>query len=114
MALWAEVDENNVVTQVAVGDSRQADGGYQWLVDNLGGTWLETSYASTTRKNYAGIGYAYDEARDAFIPPKPYLSWVLDESTCQWVPPIAHPDDGGNYYWDESETDWIEVQDESE
>jgi hypothetical protein len=107
MTFWAEVDENNVVTRVAVGDSRRADGGYQWLVDNLGGTWLETSYASTTRKNYAGIGYTYDEARDAFIPPTPYPSWVLDEATCRWDAPTPKPD--GEYVWDEQAGDWVEA-----
>jgi hypothetical protein len=107
MTFWAEVDENNVVTRVAVGDSRRADGGYQWLVGNLGGTWLETSYASTTRKNYAGIGYTYDEARDAFIPPTPYPSWVLDEATCRWDAPTPKPD--GEYVWDEQAGDWVEA-----
>ncbi len=62
------------------------------------------------RYNYAGIGYSYDENRDAFIPPQPYASWVLDEATCLWVAPIDYPADGGQYVWDEQTTDWVEVQ----
>jgi hypothetical protein len=107
MALWAEVDENNLVTRVAVGDSRQADGGHRWLVDNLGGSWLETSYDGNIRKNYAGIGWLYDEARDAFVPPTPYPSWVLDEATCHWVAPVPYPDDGLDYAWDEETISWV-------
>jgi hypothetical protein len=107
MAHWAEVDENSIVTRVTVGDSGEADGGYQWLVDNLGGTWLETSYDGNIRKNYAGIGYTYDQARDAFIPATPYPSWVLDNETCLWVAPTAKPD--GDYVWDEQAGDWVEA-----
>jgi hypothetical protein len=87
MSHWAELDENNVVLRVLVGDNNDpaGDEGYQWFVDNLGGTWVKTSYNGTIRKNFAGIGYTYDEERDAFIPPKisPYA--VLDEETCTWV-----------------------------
>jgi hypothetical protein len=87
MAYWAKMDKNNVVLEVTRGDNNDADEGYQWLIDNLGGTWLKTSYTGAFRKNYAGIGYTYDEALDAFIPPKPEGDWVLDEATCQWVEP---------------------------
>ena len=87
MAHWAELDENNIVLRVLVGDNDDpaGDEGYSWLVNNLGGTWLKTSYNGNIRKNYAGIGYTYDEPRDAFIPPKPEEgNWVLDEDTCNW------------------------------
>jgi hypothetical protein len=107
MAHWAEVDGRGVVLRVTVGDSDTVDGGYQWLVDNLGGTWLETSDDGNIRKNYAGIGYNYDEARDAFISPTPYASWVLDEATCRWVAPTPKPD--GGYVWDEQAGDWVEA-----
>lgn len=81
MAHWAELDENNTVLRVTVGDNDFPDEGYQWLIDNLGGTWVKTSYNGTIRKNFAGIGFTYDADRDAFIPPKPFASWVLDEET---------------------------------
>ena len=96
MAHWAEIDQNNVVLRVTVGDNNDpaGDEGYQWLVDNLGGTWVKTSYNTLAgkhlsggipfRKNYAGIGFTYDEQRDAFIPPKPEGEWVLNETTCRW------------------------------
>jgi hypothetical protein len=87
MAHWAEVDQNNVVLRVTVGDNNDpaGDEGYQWLIDNLGGTWIKTSYNGNIRKNFAGIGYSYDQTRDAFIPPKPEEgSWVLNEDTCIW------------------------------
>ena len=99
MAHWAEIDENNIVVRVLVGDNDDPNGdeGYQWLIDNLGGTWIKTSYntignvhrlgGEPFRKNYAGIGYTWDEARDAFIPPKPILEgkeFVLNEETCLW------------------------------
>jgi hypothetical protein len=86
MAHWAEIDENNLVLRVTVGDNNALDEGYQWLIDNLGGTWIKTSYNATIRKNFAGIGFTYDEERDAFIPPKPTEGdWELDEETCLWI-----------------------------
>lgn len=108
MAHWAELDENNTVTRVLVGSNEDPDEGYQWLIDNLGGTWVKTSYNTIAgthmlggtpfRKNYAGIGYTYDESRDAFIPPMPpttipnpdneggtkEVTWILNENTCNW------------------------------
>ena len=87
MSHWAEVDENNIVLRVTVGDNNDpaGDEGYQWLIDNLGGTWVKTSYNGNIRKNFAGIGYTYDPARDAFIPPKPEEGeWILNEDTCRW------------------------------
>ncbi len=102
MAHWAEIDENNIVIRVVVGSNDDADEGYQWLIDNLGGTWIKTSYNTRggvhqsggipLRKNFAGIGYTYDKERDAFIAPKPEKnSWVLNEETCQWGPPSVEP-----------------------
>ena len=89
MSHWAEIDENNTVLRVLVGDNNDpaGDEGYQWLLDNLGGTWIKTSYNGNIRKNYAGIGYSYDEDRDAFIAPKPDCHpdlVTLDEETCRW------------------------------
>ena len=112
MAHWAEIDENNVVLRVTVGDNASFDEGFQWLLDNLGGTWVQTSYNGNIRFNYAGIGFTYDENRDAFIPPQPYASWVLDEDTCLWVAPIAYPAEG-DHVWDEQAGDWVEVTDEN-
>jgi hypothetical protein len=93
MAHWAEIDESNTVIRVTVGDNNDPNGdeGYQWLIDNLGGTWVKTSYNAKIngfRKNYAGIGYTYDKIKDAFISPKPKTgSWILNEETCQWETP---------------------------
>jgi hypothetical protein len=89
MAHWAEIDENNIVLRVIVGDNNDPNGdeGYQWIIENLAGTWVKTSYNANIRKNFAGLGFTYDENRDAFIPPKPVESWILDEETCRWVDP---------------------------
>lgn len=111
MAHWAELDENNVVLRVLVGDNNDPNGdeGYQWLVDNLGGTWVKTSYNATIRKNYAGIGYTYNEELDAFVPPKPFDSWLLNEDTARWEAPVPYPTDGAIYVWDEEAGDWAAV-----
>ena len=88
MSHWAELDSNNKVIRVTVGDNNEPDEGHQWLLDNLGGTWVKTSYNGNIRKNYAGIGDSYDEGRDAFIAPKPTCHPDLitfDEETCRWV-----------------------------
>lgn len=106
MAHWAEIDENNVVISVTVGDNSEPDEGYSWLVENLGGNWIKTSYNGTFRKNFAGVGYTYDESLDAFIPPRPFPSWNLSTETCLWEPPIPRPNDYG-YIWDEDELKWI-------
>lgn len=89
MSHFAELDKNNVVLRVLVGDNNDVNGdeGYQWLIDNLGGTWIKTSYNGTIRKNFAGIGFTYDEGRDAFIAPEPVGNLGLDETTCQWIMP---------------------------
>jgi len=86
MAHWAEIDQNNVVLRVLVGDNNDpaGDEGYQWLIDNLAGTWIKTSYNGNIRKNFAGIGFTYDEALDAFIPPKCHDEAELDIDTCTW------------------------------
>ena len=122
MAHWAEVDEDSVVVRVLVGNNADpaGDEGYQWLLNNLGGTWVKTSYntrggvhsegGTPLRKNYAGIGYKYDSARDAFIPPKPFASWVLDEETCFWNAPIPMPvEEGKMFTWNEETTSWDEI-----
>lgn len=84
MSHWAELDANNIVLRVTVGDNNEPDEGYQWLLDNLGGTWVQTSYNKRIRKNFAGIGFTYDAVRDAFIPPRCHDVAQLDESTCLW------------------------------
>lgn len=97
MAHWAQINENSIVIQVTVGDNSDpaGDEGYSWLIENLGGTWIKTSYntyggihkegGTPLRKNYAGVGYLYDPIRDAFIPPKPTVGeWQLNEETCLW------------------------------
>jgi hypothetical protein len=108
MAHWAEVDEDNIVTRVIVGDNNDPNGdeGYQWIINNLGGRWIKTSYNGNIRKNYAGVGYSYNEDLDAFIPPKPYESWTLNEDTALWDAPVDYPNDGELYMWNEETTSW--------
>lgn len=113
MSHFAELDENNVVLRVLVGDNNVPNEGYDWFVENLGGTWVKTSYNGNIRKNFAGIGYTYDEDRDAFIPPKPFESWTLNEDTCLWEAPVAYPEDGKMYIWDEDTTSWTEITEEA-
>ena len=122
MAHFAKLDANNVVTQVIVvgnKDTSDAAGvekeyiGAAFCERLFGGTWKQTSYNGNMRKNYAGIGYTYDAGRDAFIPPKPYNSWVLVEETCQWKAPVDMPADAGTgeppkrYTWDEATVSWV-------
>ena len=87
MSHWAELDENNIVIRVLVGDNNDpaGDEGYSWLIDNLGGTWLQTSYNGNIRKNYASLNFLYDESRDAFIPPKCHIEAILNEESCRWT-----------------------------
>jgi hypothetical protein len=108
MAHFAEVDENGVVLRVLVVPDAQEHRGHEFLADDLGlgGTWLQTSYNSRIRKNYAGIGMTYDNSRDAFIHEQPFASWILNEETCQWKAPVAYPEDGLMYVWNEETTDW--------
>jgi len=108
MSHWAEIDENNIVTRVLVGNNSEPDEGEAFM-NSLGGTWVKTSYNGTIRKNYAGIGYSYDSGKDAFIAPKPFESWTLDEDTCRWEAPVAYPTDGKMYAWNEDNTNWEEL-----
>jgi hypothetical protein len=104
---FAEIDENNIVLRVLVGDNSEPDEGEAFM-NSLGGTWVKTSYNGNIRKNYAGINYTYDSVRDAFIAPKPYESWLLDEETCQWKAPVEMPTDDKMYVWDETSINWVE------
>ena len=127
MAHYAFLNENNVVTEVIVGrdEDEVVDGISDWEAyygEFRGQTCKRTSYNTQAgqyigdgtpfRKNYAGIGYTYDADRDAFIPPKPFDSWVLNDDTCVWDAPVAYPDDGQAYSWDEDTTSWVLVPSE--
>ena len=115
MAHFAKVQDGKV-SQVIVAEPEF----FNTFVDTSPGEWIQTSYnthggqhtqgGTPLRKNYAGVGYAYDSTRDAFIPPKPYSSWVLDEETCLWNAPTPYPDDGKVYSWEEEALSWIEVE----
>lgn len=114
MAHFAELDNYNVVQRVVVvanKDASDVDGfekehiGVAYLEKLLGGTWVQTSYNGNIRKHYAGIGYKYDAALDAFIPPQPYPSWVLD-ADCNWQAPVPMPNDGNFYVWNEETQQW--------
>jgi hypothetical protein len=119
MAHYAFLDENNIVIEVIVGKDEGEDGidWEQWYSNFRGLTCKRTSYntqggvhtlgGEPFRKNYAGIGYSYDPDRDAFIPPKPFDSWVLNEESCFWEPPVAYPNDGNSYDWDEENQNWV-------
>jgi hypothetical protein len=122
MAHWAEIDENNIVTRVLVVADEEDHRGQEFLATDLGlgGTWKKTSYntmgnvhalgGTPFRKNYAGIGFTYDESRDAFIAPKPFASWVLDETTCIWNAPTPVPVvEGKMFMWVEEDLNWQEV-----
>lgn len=114
MAHFAKLDENNIVLEVntvanaALNPQNEEDSGIEFLTQWSGGysKWKQTSYNATFRKNYAGIGDYYDEVRDAFIKPKPYESWSLNEETCQWEAPVPIPDDGRLYGWSEKNKRW--------
>ena len=126
MAHYAQLDSENVVVNVFVGRDDVVEGIDDWETYYApeGYTVKQTSYntrggvhytdgvpsedqGKALRKNYAGIGFTYDEERDAFIPPKPFESWVFDEDTCLWVAPVPYPEDGESYTWDEDAGDWI-------
>jgi hypothetical protein len=117
MAHFAKL-ENNIVMQVMVvanqdildeNGQESEQKGIDFCFNLLGGTWKQTSYNAKIRKNYAGIGYTYDETLDAFIAPKPYNSWLLDEDKAQWKAPVEKPTDGKMYLWNESIINWEEV-----
>lgn len=119
MAHWAELDENNVVIQVTVGNNDEPDEGYQWLVDNLGGRWMKTSYNTVEgvhllggepfRWNFAGIGSIYYEDIDSFISPCIYKGWILNKETKQWEAPVPKPD-SGLWEWDNDTLSWKEIE----
>ena len=118
MAHFAQIDENNIVQQVIVvhnnelldeTGTEQESRGIQFCQSLLGGNWVQTSYNANFRKNYAGVGFTYDLNRDAFVPPKPYESWILNEDTCNWESPVPYPTDGELYTWDEEIQSWVHV-----
>ena len=122
MAHFAEIDGDNIVTRVLVVNDADASDGQNFLANTLGlgGIWKQTSYNTSGgvhstggtpfRKNYAGIGYTYDSGRDAFIPPKPYASWLLNEDTCLWDAPTPMPvEEGKIFKWVEEDLNWQEV-----
>lgn len=123
MAYFARI-EQGIVTEVLSVSDEQEHRGQEFLADDLGlgGVWVQTSYntrggvhingGTPLRKNYAGIGYTYDEQRDAFIPPKPYASWVLNEDSCLWESPVPYPADGQMYRWDEATVAWVVVEEQ--
>ena len=114
MGHFAKVTDGKV-TQVIVAEPEF----FETFVDSSAGEWIQTSYntqggvhllgGTPLRKNYAGIGYTYDRTRDAFIPPKPFPSWTLNEQTCLWDAPTPYPTDGKIYRWDEPTTSWVEI-----
>ena len=122
MAHWAEIDSDNIVTRVLVVADDKEDG-QTFLAEDLGlgGTWKKTSYntiggvhtlgGTPFRKNYAGVGFTFDAAKDAFIPPKPFASWTLNADTCLWEAPTPMPVEEGKFFtWDEETTSWKEVE----
>lgn len=118
MAHFAKLDNHNIVIDVNVVNNSDCDDlpfpesepiGIEFLTQWSGGytNWKQTSYNSNFRKNYAGIGFIYDDVLDAFIPPKPYPSWLLNTNTCNWQAPVPCPTNGKNYYWDEETQSWV-------
>jgi len=105
MSHFAKIN-NNIVTEVIVSEKDFINSGL--VGDEF--LWIQTSYNSNFRKNYAGIGFTYDKTRDAFIPPQPYASWTLVEETCQWEAPVAYPTDGNNYEWKEETLAWVSYE----
>jgi hypothetical protein len=118
MAHFAELDNDNNVIRVIVVDNNDIldengneseEVGINFCTQLLGGIWKQTSYNATFRKNYAGIGYTFDAEKDAFIPPKPFSKWVLNEDTCLWEAPVAYPDDEKRYTWNDNKGEWEEL-----
>ena len=107
MAHYAFIDENYIVTEVIVGKDESNYDWEQHYGNFRGQLCKRTSYHGNIRKNYAGVGYSYDQNRDAFIPPQPFASWLLNETTCLWDAPIPMPTDGKVYSWDESQGNWV-------
>ena len=106
MAHFAKINKKNIVTDVIVAEQDFINSGK--VGDSF--LWIQTSYNGSFRKNYAGIGFQYDKTRDAFIAPKPYPSWILNETTCRWEAPVAYPDDENNYNWNETNQNWDIVE----
>jgi hypothetical protein len=117
MAHFAEIDAQGTVLRVIVvhnnelmdSGNESEPKGIAFCQSLFGGNWMQTSYNATFRKNYAGAGFTYDAVRDAFIPPKPFASWVLNEDTCRWDAPVPYPTDGKFYTWDEPTLSWVEL-----
>lgn len=112
MSSFAEISNNNIVLRVVEVPEEQEERGQEYLSKdcNLGGLWILTVADGSFRKNFASVGYLYDNIRDAFIPPKPYPSWALNEETCRWDAPIPMPDiDGHTWVWDELTLSWVDV-----
>jgi hypothetical protein len=116
MAHFAKLDEDSKVTgvyvihnnELLVDGVEQESKGIEFITQLMGdGTYVQTSYNNNFRKNYAGTSYSYDAERDAFISPKPYDSWSLNEDTCLWVPPVPMPEDGKAYQWNEESQEWL-------
>ena len=119
MAHFAELDSNNVVTQVVVVNNNELldngveneNKGVEFLNSLFGhNRWKQTSYSGKIRKNYAGIGYSYNESLDSFIPPQPFASWTLDENICQWKAPVDYPNDEKFYTWNEESKSWVVIE----
>ena len=108
MSHFAKINNSNIVTEVIVAEQDFINSGA--VGDSF--LWVQTSYSGSFRKNYASVGDTYDKSKDAFIEPKPYPSWVLDEATCRWKAPTDMPDDGEMYSWDEDTTAWISISGE--
>ena len=110
MSHWAELDSNNIVLRVLVGDNNDpaGDEGYSWLINNLGGTWIKTSYNHKIRKQFAGINYLYNAKADVFIAPQPYASWSLDKNF-DWQPPTPMPTEG-MWRWNEENLMWQQLE----
>jgi len=108
MSSFAKINSSNIVTDIIVSEKDFINSGK--VGDEF--LWVQTSYNKNFRKNFAGVGYTYDKGKDAFIPPKPFASWVLDEDTCQWRPPVSYPEQDienwKSYDWDEATTSWKE------
>ena len=118
MAHFAEIDSNNVVLRVVVVDNKDTstpDGtevesiGVAFCQRLFGGNWVKTSYNGNIRKNYAGMGYTYNAGLNAFVPPKPFASWILNNDTARWDAPTPMPTDDKKYTWDEATTSWVEL-----
>lgn len=120
MAHFSQLNENNIVTHTIVVSNDVLNNTEFPLSEEIGinfckslygadTIWKQTSYHGSFRKNFAGAGYTYDNVRDAFIPPKPYNSWILNEDTCLWESPVPYPNDGKLYAWDESTLSWVEI-----